>query len=125
MKNIFFYFFLMLVIISSCTTNPYRLSNKSYNKQLRKIQKTISTTKAIPLQNGSNPRWVSTVNFNLRKPNFIIIHHTAQDSLQQTLKTFTLTRTQVSSHYVISDDGEVVQMLNDYLRAWHGGNAIW
>jgi N-acetylmuramoyl-L-alanine amidase len=45
------------------------------------------------------------VNFNLRKPNFIIIHHTAQDSLQQTIKTFTVTRTQVSSHYVIADDG--------------------
>jgi N-acetylmuramoyl-L-alanine amidase len=55
------------------------------------------------------------VNFNLRKPNFIIIHHTAQDSLQQTIKTFTVTRTQVSSHYVI-DDGSVIQMLNDYLR---------
>jgi N-acetylmuramoyl-L-alanine amidase len=121
----YFYLLLGLIIAASCSTNPYRLSTKSYKKQLKKFQKTISTKKASPLQNGSNPRWVSTVNFNLRKPNFIIIHHTAQDSLQQTLKTFTLTRTQVSSHYVISDDGEVVQMLNDYLRAWHGGNAIW
>jgi N-acetylmuramoyl-L-alanine amidase len=64
------------------------------------------------------------VNFNLRKPNFIIIHHTAQDSLQQTIKTFTVTRTQVSSH-VIADDGSVIQMLNDYLRAWHAGRGSW
>jgi N-acetylmuramoyl-L-alanine amidase len=62
------------------------------------------------------------VNFNLRKPNFIIIHHTAQDSLQQTIKTFTVTRTQ-NSHYVIADDGSVIQMLNDYLRAWHAGRS--
>jgi N-acetylmuramoyl-L-alanine amidase len=68
---------------------------------------------------------VGTVNFNLRKPNFIIIHHTAQDSLQQTIKTFTVTRTQVSSHYVIADDGSVIQMLNDYLRAWHAGRGSW
>jgi N-acetylmuramoyl-L-alanine amidase len=31
----------------------------------------------------------------------------------------------VSCHYVISDDGKVVQMLNDYLRAWHAGNGLW
>lgn len=121
----FFYLILVLLTISSCSTNPYRLSNKSYKKQVKAYQKTIGSTFAKPLQNGSNPEWISTVNFNLRKPNFVVIHHTAQDSLQQTLKTFTLTRTQVSAHYVISDDGTVVQMLNDYLRAWHGGNAIW
>jgi N-acetylmuramoyl-L-alanine amidase len=40
--------------------------------------------------------------------------------LQQTLKTFTKIESQVSSHYLISD-GKVVQMLNDYLRAWHAG----
>ena len=45
--------------------------------------------------------------------------------MAQTLKTFTLVKTKVSAHYVISDDGKVVQMVNDYLRAWHGGNASW
>jgi N-acetylmuramoyl-L-alanine amidase len=76
------------------------------------------------LDNGIN-KWIGTVNFNFCKPNFIIIHHTAQDSLQQTIKTFTVTRTQVSSHYVIADDGSVIQMLNDYLRAWHAGRGSW
>jgi N-acetyl-anhydromuramyl-L-alanine amidase AmpD len=32
-----------------------------------------------------------------------------QDS-QQTIKTFTLTRTQVSAHYVIADDGSVTNV---------------
>jgi N-acetylmuramoyl-L-alanine amidase len=26
---------------------------------------------------------------------------------------------------VIADDGSVVQMLNDYLRAWHAGRGSW
>ena len=69
--------------------------------------------------------WVGTTNFNLRKPNFVIIHHTAQNSCDQTLKTFTLPRTQVSAHYVICKDGIIHHMLNDYLRAWHGGVAKW
>src|SRR5690606_4993019 len=66
-----------------------------------------------------------TTNFNLRKPNFVIIHHTAQNSVEHTLSTFTLPRTQVSSHYVIARNGEVYQMLNDYYRAWHGGSGNW
>ena len=86
---------------------------------------TLSIKAPISLQNGISTEWISAVNFNLRKPNFIIIHHTAQDSLGQTLKTFTETKTQVSSHYVIADDGRVVQMVNDYLRAWHGGSGTW
>jgi N-acetylmuramoyl-L-alanine amidase len=73
----------------------------------------------------SPPFWVGTTNFNMRKPNFVIIHHTAQNSCDETLKTFTLTRTQVSAHYVICRDGTVHHMLNDYLRAWHAGIATW
>ncbi len=92
---------------------------------LVRYKDTLSIKAPIRLQNGISTEWISTVNFNLRKPNFIIIHHTAQDSLAQTLKTFTITKTQVSAHYVIANDGRVVQMVNDYLRAWHGGNGVW
>lgn len=70
-------------------------------------------------------QWVGTTNFGLRKPSYVIIHHTAQKSCEQTLKTFTLERTSVSSHYVICEDGTLHHMLNDYLRAWHAGNSKW
>ncbi|RZL14072.1 MAG: N-acetylmuramoyl-L-alanine amidase, partial [Pedobacter sp.] len=53
------------------------------------------------------------------------IHHTAQNSCEQTLRTFTLPRTQVSSHYVICKDGTVHHMLNDLLRAHHAGVSRW
>lgn len=66
-----------------------------------------------------------TINFNLRKPNYVILHHTAQNSCDQTLKTFTKRSTQVSAHYVICKDGTIHHMLNDYLRAWHGGVGSW
>lgn len=69
--------------------------------------------------------WVSTTNFNLRKPNYVVIHHTAQKSTEETIKTFTMVKTAVSAHYVIGRDGQVVQMLNDYLRGWHGGAGKW
>jgi N-acetylmuramoyl-L-alanine amidase len=96
-----------------------------YNNQLLNYKDTLSKTETKILQNGIVSEWVGTVNFNLRKPNFVILHHTAQDSVQQTLKTFTLKQTNVSAHYVIARDGKVIHMLNDYLRAWHAGNGSW
>ena len=69
--------------------------------------------------------WVGTTNFSMRRPNYVVIHHTAQNSCEQTLKTFTLPRTQVSSHYVICKDGTVHHMLNDLLRAHHAGVSKW
>jgi len=96
-----------------------------YQNQLLNYKDTLSKTNTEVLKNGIVSEWVGTVNFNLRKPNFIILHHTAQDSIQQTVKTFTLKNTKVSAHYVIGRDGKVVHMLNDYLRAWHAGNGSW
>src|SRR5688572_23175302 len=61
----------------------------------------------------------------MRKPNFVIIHHTAQNSCDETLLTFTRTQTQVSAHYIICKDGTIHHMLNDYLRAWHAGAGKW
>ncbi|MBE9661139.1 N-acetylmuramoyl-L-alanine amidase [Mucilaginibacter myungsuensis] len=69
--------------------------------------------------------WVATVNFGIRKPNYVVLHYTAQDSLGQTIRTFTLKHTQVSAHYVIGKTGRIVRMANDYLRANHAGVGKW
>lgn len=123
MKSIFY--FLLLLILYSCGTNPYRISEKSQKTQLKSLKETVSKKDTLNLGNGIKSEFISTVNFNLRKPNYIILHHTAQDSIQETLKTFTLVEKQVSAHYVIADNGDIVQMLNDYLRAWHAGTGTW
>ncbi|MEJ7684963.1 MAG: N-acetylmuramoyl-L-alanine amidase [Segetibacter sp.] len=110
----------------SCIRQPYYQTNKIYKKQaklyakqLRQLPDTFFT------REGNMVFWVGTTNFNLRKPNFVIIHYTAQNSCSQTLRTFTLPRTQVSAHYVICKDGTVHHMLHDYMRAWHAGIAKW
>src|SRR5690606_38505369 len=74
---------------------------------------------------GKDAQWVGSIHFNLRKPNYVIIHHTAQDSLEQTLHTFTVPHTEVSAHYLIGRNGAVYQLLNDYVRAWHAGVGQW
>ncbi|MBE8721631.1 N-acetylmuramoyl-L-alanine amidase [Sphingobacterium pedocola] len=69
--------------------------------------------------------WAGAIHYDLRKPNFVIIHHTSQNSITQTIRTFQVEHSKVSSHYVIGRDGRVVQMLNDYERAWHAGRSKW
>jgi N-acetylmuramoyl-L-alanine amidase len=120
-------FLLGWILLAACSPNPYRAANRSYKKQVKQYAQTISER---PLLTGADsvpppPYWVGTTNFNLRKPNFVIIHHTAQNSCPQTLQTFTVARTQVSAHYVICRDGTVYHMLNDYLRAWQAGVSKW
>lgn len=114
---------LLFSFFAGCAPRPYASTNKSHKKQAKQLASIIKET---PLKDSfATGPWVGTTNFNLRKPNYVIIHHTAQKSCEQTLKTFTLTRTQVSSHYVICEDGTIYHMLNDYLRAWHGGVSKW
>ncbi|TDN35793.1 N-acetylmuramoyl-L-alanine amidase [Hymenobacter sp. UV11] len=114
------------LLATACVRNPYETTNRSYRQQAKLLAQQLQ---AQPTLAGDSlpptPYWVGTTNFNLRKPNYVIIHHTAQHSADQTLKTFTLTKTQVSAHYVIGRDGQTYHMLNDYLRAWHGGVARW
>jgi N-acetylmuramoyl-L-alanine amidase len=116
--------FIILVIVCSCSTNPYKASNKSYKKQTKDYAKALAE---YPLRDSitNSPYFVGTTNFNLRKPNFVILHHTAQNSCEQTLTTFTTVKSQVSAHYVICKDGTVHHMLNDYLRAWQAGVSKW
>lgn len=114
--------------VTSLKIEPYVVIDSiayRYNKQLVNYKDTLSKMDKKLLEGGIISEWVGTVNFNLRKPNFIIIHHTAQDSIQQTLKTFTLKSSNVSAHYIVSRDGKIIHMLNDYLRAWHAGNGSW
>lgn len=117
---------LILAATAACVRNPYAATNKVYRQQAKILARQLQAQPASPADSlPATPYWVGTVNFNLRKPNYVIIHHTAQDSTAQTLKTFTLVKTQVSAHYVIGRNGQTYHMLNDYLRAWHGGAARW
>ncbi|WP_347158357.1 N-acetylmuramoyl-L-alanine amidase [Pontibacter chitinilyticus] len=116
------------ILVVSCARNPYATTNRSYKKQAKAYARTLKMAPLAEDEGTLYPQgnyWVGTTNFNMRKPNYVVIHHTAQDSTTQTLKTFTIPKTQVSAHYVIGRDGKVYHMLNDYLRAWHGGVARW
>jgi N-acetylmuramoyl-L-alanine amidase len=115
---------LLTIAVFGCSRSPYYATNKAYKTQAKAFANIIKTNPLVDTVFG-NTNWVGTTNFGMRKPNFVIIHHTAQNSCEQTLKTFTITKSQVSAHYVICKDGTVHHMLNDYLRAFHAGVSKW
>lgn len=124
-----------LVIFSSlffaaCSTNRYAATEKIYKNKAKVFSEIIKTVPPPAQQvEGLNPAlqsWVGSVNFGIRKPNFVVLHHTAQNSTQQTINTFLVKgKSEVSAHYVVGRDGAVVQMVNDYLRANHAGTGKW
>ena len=120
------YIFLLTVLLFSCSPSKYAETNKSYKKQVKEFSKLL---REYPLKDSAGlnyaPSFVGTINMSLRRPNFVIIHHTAQHSTDETLKTFTIKNREVSAHYVIGRDGVVYHMLNDLLRAHHAGVSRW
>jgi len=116
-----------VVVMYSCTQGKYASSNKVYKEKSKGYAKLLNE---YPVKDSAGlpyaADWVGTTNFTMRKPNFVIIHHTAQNSCEETLKTFTVAGSrEVSAHYVICKDGTVHHMLNDLLRAHHAGVAKW
>jgi N-acetylmuramoyl-L-alanine amidase len=122
-----FFAIVISALVYSCAHNPYAKTNRVYKKQAKQLANNLKPfPNKLLLDSAIMPVYtVGTTNFDLRKPNFVIIHHTAQNSCEQTLKTFTLERTKVSAHYVICKDGTIHHMLNDYLRAWQAGVSKW
>jgi len=115
----------LIATAASCSNNKYAASNRSYKKQVKAYANALKKQPAHIDSAKMATQWIGTTNFGMRKPNFVIIHHTAQAACDTTLKTFTLPRTQVSAHYVICKDGTIHHMLHDQLRAWHAGNSKW
>lgn len=126
MKNILLFIFFITMILYSCSQSKYAASNKIYKKQAKEFSKFLYE---YPLTDSSGltyaNAWVGTTNLSMRRANFVIIHHTAQNSCEQTLQTFTQSKNPVSAHYVICKDGTVHHMLNDLLRAHHAGVSKW
>ena len=66
-----------------------------------------------------------SLNFDERRPNFVIIHYTSNDSAERALFTLTNDFSQVSAHYLIARDGKVYQLVDELARAWHAGVSYW
>ncbi|GHH59136.1 MULTISPECIES: N-acetylmuramoyl-L-alanine amidase [Gammaproteobacteria] len=72
-------------------------------------------------------QWVPSPNHNPRQPVLIVLHHTEQDSVEQSLRTLRTRNSggRVSAHYLVGKDGALYQLVPDSERAWHAGAGRW
>jgi len=79
----------------------------------------------VPLRQGRDAGWQPSPNFDARRPNFVILHQTTNDTAEKALATLTDPRRKVSAHYLIARDGAVLQLVDEAARAWHAGESWW
>ena len=69
-------------------------------------------------------------NFNPKKRNakqikFIIFHYTGMKSESDALSRLTEIQSEVSCHYLIKNNGEIIKLVPDLYVAWHAGKSLW
>ena len=64
-------------------------------------------------------------NFSERRPNYVVLHHTTNNTAEQAVATLTSRLTQVSAHYLVARDGRIIYLVDELKRAWHAGDSYW
>jgi len=60
-----------------------------------------------------------------RPPDMILLHYTGMQTGEAALERLTTAASKVSAHYVVFEDGRIVQCVPETLRAWHAGVSSW
>lgn len=60
-----------------------------------------------------------------RRPDMILLHYTGMPTADGALDWLSRAESQVSSHYFVHENGEVVQLVPEMRRAWHAGKSSW
>lgn len=55
----------------------------------------------------------------------IVLHYTGMESAEAALERLRDPVAEVSAHYVVLEDGSILQMVPEARRAWHAGVAVW
>jgi N-acetylmuramoyl-L-alanine amidase len=72
-------------------------------------------------------QWVSSPNFDARRPMLIVIHATEEPSAEHALNTLRTANSggPVSAHYLVGRDGAIYQLVAERDRAWQAGAGRW
>lgn len=59
------------------------------------------------------------------RPDMLILHYTGMKTGEAAEAWLCAPESQVSSHYLVHEDGRIVQMVRESDRAWHAGKSFW
>jgi len=60
-----------------------------------------------------------------RTPDMIVLHYTGMPDAEVAIRRLTVAGTEVSAHYIVREDGRIIQCIPELLRAWHAGASTW
>ena len=60
-----------------------------------------------------------------RRPDMILLHYTGMQNGEAALARLCTAASRVSAHYVVFEDGRIVQCVPEDKRAWHAGESFW
>lgn len=55
----------------------------------------------------------------------LLLHYTGMTSGEEALQRLCDPRAEVSAHYVVDEDGTILQLVPESRRAWHAGRSYW
>lgn len=55
----------------------------------------------------------------------LVLHYTGMENAQLALERLCNPQAQVSAHYIIMEDGEIIRLVPEEFRAWHAGFSYW
>ena len=60
-----------------------------------------------------------------REPDMILLHYTGMPDVEGAIAQLCTPGTEVSAHYIVLEDGRIVQCVQEAKRAWHAGVSSW
>ena len=61
----------------------------------------------------------------LGRPDMIVLHYTGMQFCHEAIHRLCDTKARVSAHYVVHENGSIVQLVPEGMRAWHAGVSVW
>ncbi len=65
------------------------------------------------------------VRANGQRPDMVLLHYTNMASADAAIDWLCDPKSRVSCHYLIAEDGQITQMVEEEHRAWHAGQSLW
>lgn len=59
------------------------------------------------------------------KPDMLVLHYTGMADAEGAVQRLCAPASEVSSHYVVLEDGHIIQCVPEARRAWHAGQSSW
>lgn len=92
-----------------------------YQRRLKRVRAHTVRSHLDGIVQYPSPNWNSRRG---QRVVFLIEHYTAEDK-EAALKRLTDPAAQVSSHYLVDEEGTIYQLVAEVNRAWHAGFGFW